>query len=331
MLTKSMRMAACGLAIVAGAFAPAAFACSVCRCGDPTFNALGTEVFEGGRFYFALDWDRLEKDQLTGAHHGEEALEVESHGLQGIGAHHGGEEHAVNENLVEQRLILTAAWAPSENWQLIARLPYSDRKLQEGDDEKVSSSGLADPELLLRWRVWASDFQTGLGRANWISLTFGAKTDWGKSDARENGELLDQHAQAGTGSTDWIAGISGVHLLSEKASLYGSLQARFTGDNDQGYEYGDVRLLNFGYERKVGERLDLALEANLRDADADVTEEGEEDPNTGGAIAYLQPRLLFHLGHGLVGRLAVQVPVWDDLDGEQDEKTVLGAGLTLTF
>ncbi len=241
-----------------------------------------------------------------------------------------GYEHPAAENLVERRVVLTAAWAPSERWQLIARIPYSDRQLKEGDEE-TSSAGLADLELLLRWRIWASDFESGLGRANWISLTFGAKTDWGRDDAREDGELLDQHAQAGTGSTDWLAGVSGVHLLDERSSLYGSLQVRLTGDNDQGYEYGDARLLNAGYERKVAERLDLALEANLRDADADVTGDGDEDPNTGGRIGYLQPRVLVHLGHNLVGRLAAQVPVWKDLDGEQDEKTVWSVGLTCTF
>ncbi len=193
-----------------------------------------------------------------------------SAGLEAIAARHEGHEHPVDENLVERRLVLTAAWAPSGRWQLIARLPYSERQLEEGD-EKTSSAGLADPEkLLIRWRIWASDFESGLGRANWVSLTFGAKTDWGRDDAREDGELLDQHAQAGTGSTDWLAGVSGVHLLDESSSLYGSLQVRLTGDNDQGYEYGDARLLNVGYERKVAERLDLALEANLRDADADV-------------------------------------------------------------
>lgn len=330
MFTPKLRMAACGLAILAGAYAPAAFGCSVCRCGDPTFNALGTEVFQGGRFYLALDWDQLEKDQQAAAESHHEELEVHSAGLEAIAARHEGHEHPVAENLVERRLVLTAAWAPSERWQLIARVPYSDRKLKEGDEE-TSSAGLADPELLLRWRVWASDFESGLGRANWISLTFGAKTDWGRDDAKEDGELLDQHAQAGTGSTDWLAGVSGLHLLDERSSLYGSLQVRLTGDNDRGYEYGDARLLNAGYERKVAERLDLALEANLRDADADVAGDGDEDPNTGGRIGYLQPRVLIHFGHNLVGRLAAQVPVWKDLDGEQDEKTVWSVGLTCTF
>jgi len=335
MFTKKSWLAGLGLLAFWGATAPAASACSVCRCGDSTFNALGTEVFQGNRFQLALDWDRLEKDQAIGeGHHASSVVESQAEGLEAIGAHHEGEEHgegATSENLVERRLVLTAAWAPSERWQLIARLPFSDRTLREGE-EATDSSALADPELMVRWRAWASEFTPSLGRANWVSLLVGVKTDWGKDNAKKNGQLLDQHAQAGTGSTDWLLGISGVHLLGKRSSVYGSLQFRFTGEGNEGYQYGDARLLNFGYEHKVGQRLDLALEMNYRDADADVVDaHGEEDANTGGKIAYVQPRLLFELGKGFVGRLAAQIPAWDDLKGEQEEKTIWNVGLTVTF
>ena len=35
--------------------------CQICRCGDPTFNALGTDVYVAGAFRVALDWERIEK------------------------------------------------------------------------------------------------------------------------------------------------------------------------------------------------------------------------------------------------------------------------------
>ena len=75
-------------------------------------------------------------------------------------------------------------------------------------------------------------------------------------------------------------------------------------------------LANLGYERKLGERWDAALELNARDAGRDEMDaDGEEDPNTGGAILFLSPRLLVDLWRNLVARLAVQIPVWDDLEG----------------
>ena len=59
--------------------------------------------------------------------------------------------------------------------------------------------------------------------------------------------------------------------------------------------------------------------------------DGEEDPDTGGAILFLSPRLLVDLGRSFVARLAVQIPIWDDLNGEQKEKTVVNLGVTATF
>jgi hypothetical protein len=56
-----------GLAVAAGlvsllAVAPA-YGCSICRCGDPTFNALGTDVYKEGAFRISLDWERFDKEQ----------------------------------------------------------------------------------------------------------------------------------------------------------------------------------------------------------------------------------------------------------------------------
>ena len=47
------------------AFRPSAEACSICRCGDPTFNALGTDVYSAGKFRFAFDWDRFDKESSS--------------------------------------------------------------------------------------------------------------------------------------------------------------------------------------------------------------------------------------------------------------------------
>ena len=51
---------------------PRAEACSICRCGDPTFNALGKDGFNARGFRVALDWERFDKDE------GDPAVESES-------------------------------------------------------------------------------------------------------------------------------------------------------------------------------------------------------------------------------------------------------------
>jgi hypothetical protein len=128
-------------------------------------------------------------------------------------------------------------------------------------------------------------------------------------------------------------GLSGSHLLDRRSALFASAQYRHTGRNDHGYRYGEVTLLNLAYERKIGKRWDVVLEANYRDAGRDeVDRDGTLDPDTGGSIFYVTPRLLFDLGHGWVLRAAAQIPVAESgLNGEQDERAVLNIGVTRLF
>lgn len=326
------RFQAAAIALFATALCPTpAAACSVCRCGDPTFNALGTNIFTKGQFHLALDYEYLEKEQGADApHHEAEALTLAST----LGAHplpHGHEEHGGRETLTETRLVVTASYGFTERLQAVVRLPWSHRDLSS-KTESLAASGLGDPEIYGIYRLWSAPWEEGLGKGSWVSLVAGVKTPWGENEATQEGERLDEHVQPGTGSTDWFGGLSAVHLLDARSTLYGSLQYRQTDRNDFGYLYGDTFLANVGYEHKLGERWDLALEANARDAGRDEMDaDGEEDPDTGGAILFLSPRLLVDLGRSFVARLAVQIPIWDDLHGEQKEKTVLNLGVTATF
>jgi len=139
--------------------------------------------------------------------------------------------------------------------------------------------------------------------------------------------------QAGTGSVDRFAGLSGSYLLDRRSTLFASAQYRLTGRNDHGYRYGRTTLLNVAYERKLGTRWDAVLEANWRDAGRDeVDREGTLDPDTGGSIAYVTPRLLFDVGNGWVLRASAQLPVAESgLHGQQDEKAVVNVGVTRLF
>jgi len=323
---------AAAIALFAAALLPSVTAaCSVCRCGDPTFNALGTNFFTSGQFHLALDYEYLEKSQgADPEHHEAEALAASS-GLAAFPLPHGDEEHGGREELTESRFVITASYGFSERFQGVVRIPWSQREISS-TSESTSASGLGDPEIYGIFRLWSAPWKEGMGRSSWVSILAGVKTPWGDNDAASGGERLDEHVQPGTGSTDWFAGLSAVHLLDERSTIYGSAQYRNTDRNDHGYLYGDSVLANLGYERKLGERWDAALELNARDAGRDEMDaDGEEDPDTGGAILFFSPRLLVDLGRNIVARLAVQIPVWDDLEGEQEEKTVLNLGVTATF
>jgi hypothetical protein len=302
-----------GARLLAAAFAlaaliPAANACSICRCGDPTFNALGKDVVSAGGWRFALDWEHFSKTQGAADE---------------------------RDSVVEQRYTAVAAYTLADRVLLVARIPYSDHTLTEtegGDAERTHTSGLADPEIYGQVRLWSSQFQGDLGRRASLSATLGVKTDWGVNDASRAGERLDEHAQPGTGSTDYFVGLSGYYLIDRKSALFASVQNRVPGSNDLDYRYGRIYLANLAYERKLSETVDTVLELNYRHAERDrIDSSGALDGDTGGSVLYLTPRVLFNVGGGVVLRAAVQVPIAEDLYGTQSEKTVYNIGVTYAF
>jgi hypothetical protein len=301
--------AACVVSAFVLANPAASLACSVCRCEDPAFSALGLDIFNPGRFHLALDWDRYRKEQGTGDH---------------------------EERLVEDRLTVTASYAISGRVTLIGRLPFSWRDLTEfeedGEIEEMSASGLSDPEFFVNLRLWSAPITPAVGSRGWIGLRGGVKTSWGENDISEGGERLDEHVQPGTGSTDWIVGFAGVLVLDPKSTLFGSAQYRSTGTNSSGYRYGSFAVASAGYERSLGRVLDGVLQVDYRDARKDrIDDSGALDPDTGGGLLYLTPRLLVRLSAGLVGRVSAQIPVADSLNGHQTEHPVYNAGITWTF
>jgi hypothetical protein len=303
-------MSVLALVALATILAPArASACSICRCGDPTFNALGTSVYSDGQFHLALDWERFSKTQLT--------------------------EDGGTDSEIENRYTATLSYSFGERFLLVARVPFSHRDLTTtlGEDvEKVSTDGLGDPEIYGLVRLWSSDFSGGLGRRTWISAVFGVKTPWGRNDIVQDGLRVDEHAQSGTGSTDFYGGLSGFYLFDADSALFASAQYRGTGRNDFGYKYGNIAMVNTAYERKLSAVFDGVVELNFRHAGRDqVGFDGALDPNTGGSILYVTPRVLVNVGKGIVVRLSVQVPVLQRLYGVQDEKVNLNAGLTFLF
>src|SRR5262245_49323291 len=209
--------------------APPLSACSICRCGDPTFNALGSNIYSSGKLTLAFDWDHLSKVQGV---FGEEL------GFATRALHRTAQEQETEE-VVENRFTLTASYSFAERFVVVARLPYSSRTLTEGGEES-HGSGLSDPEFYGLFRLWASSFGPGLGRRAWLSAVAGVKTPWGRNALSEDGVRLDEHVQPGTGSTDLFGGLSGLYLFDENSSLFASAQYRGTGSNDFGYKYGNI-------------------------------------------------------------------------------------------
>jgi hypothetical protein len=298
-----------GALAVATTVSSPAWACSICRCGDPTFNALGNEGVAQTGLRLALDWDQVEKTQGPANE---------------------------RDSIRERRTTLLVAYGLSEKASLYARIPYSERDLTEtedGESEHTHGSGLADPEIYGQLRLWASRFEGDVGVRAQVFAVAGIKTAWGENNLSHEGERLDEHVQPGTGSTDGFAGLFGSYQLNPSSALFYSAQYRHTGRNDAGYQYGRISLANLAYEHKLGARWDAVLEMNYRYAERDeIDASGATDPDTGGTMFYLTPRILFDVGAGWVLRASGQLPLSQSrLYGEQHEDPVLNLGITKLF
>jgi hypothetical protein len=303
------------LLLLSGAYAPRASACSICRCGDPTFNALGSAIYTPGQFRLAIDWDRFDKEN----------------GVSEAGS----TEITGRDAEIENRFTLSVAYSFGDRLTLVGRVPFSVRQLTSSNESGAMTTrthGLSDPEFTALFRVWASPFRPGLGQRAWVSIVAGVKTPWGKNDLAEDGERLDEHTQPGTGATDFYGGLSAVVQLDMKSSLFASFQYRQTGTNDHDYHYGRTTTANLAYEHKLGSSVDAVIEANWRHAEQDrIDGDGNRDPSTGGDLVYLTPRLVLDVGGGLLGRVGVQIPVVKSLYGDQTERPNVNVGLTVLF
>lgn len=301
------RLAATAAAVFALSTSPGVPACSICRCGDPTFNALGSDGVSQTGLRLALDWDDVQKTQ--------------------------GDPSDESESMTEHRATMLLAYGLTERVGLFARVPYSARSMSSKSDEgaeHISTSGWADPEFSVQMRLWSSRFEGDVGARSSLFLVGGVKTPWGENDLSRNGERLDEHVQPGTGSTDVFGGLAGSYQVNPRSALFSSVQYRDTGRNDVGYRYGNALLANLAYEHKLGKHWDAALELNYRNAARDeIDRTGELDPNTGGTMWFVTPRVLFDVGHGWVLRVSAQLPVTQSgLNGQQEEKAVINLGIT---
>ncbi|PYQ07690.1 MAG: hypothetical protein DMF83_08755 [Acidobacteria bacterium] len=263
---------------------------------------MGSQLFVPRTWHLGLSADRYAKDQVAE------------------------EDPGTREREVENRVTLSASRTFGDRLTLVGRLPFADRTITTSSDHG-SRSGMSDPELVAHYRLSAPHPGT------WLSASIGLRPGWGRHDAQRDGVRAEEHLQPGTGAMGIEPGLSFSHMVGDAhpGSIFGSAIGRFNGRNDAGYHYGNAILANLGYERRIGARVDAILETNFRYAAKDDPTPGEADPNTGGSMLYLAPRIVVKLDRTLFLRLGVQVPIVKDLYGDQDEKVNVFTGLTVRF
>lgn len=242
-------------------------------------------------------------------------------------------------------------WGVSENLILIANVPYKKTKLDghlhvhaDGDTEvhpdKGEETGLGDVSLLARYTLLRSHT---LDMTNTVAAIWGVKLPTGKTDGRteDGAEFLDAHLQLGTGSTDFLAGLSFSHA-HERGSISGNILAAITGDGEAGatdHRFGNT--LNYDLTGKfrvypsaaspAGAQFfaSLGLNGELMDRE---TEGGAEVTDSGGHKLYITPGIQAVFGSQWILEATYHHPIYVNMNGTQivEDKRIVG-GISYIF
>lgn len=202
------------------------------------------------------------------------------------------------------------------------------------------ASGIGDIALLGRYTFLK---QENPDSTNVLAGVFGIKLPTGKTDAKtaDGTGFLDSHLQPGTGSSDYLLGLSYSHSR-ERFSLSANLLGTITTEGKFGettHEFGnsvnyDVTGKYRVYPEAFSPRkpqIFLALgfngEARQREKVA-----GDTDPNSGGNTVYLTPGAQLVLAPHWVFELSYQHAVYHNLNGTQLGETYKAIwGVTYLF
>ncbi len=191
--------------------------------------------------------------------------------------------------------------------------------------DKGDEYGLGDIALIGRYSFFK---RHTLDATTTIAGLAGIKLPTGKTDGRttDGEDYLDSHLQLGSGSTDFLIGVSMNHAV-QRLSISANLLAAITTTGEAGesdHRFGNV--LNYDVTAKYrayptgagpsGPQLFLALGLNgeLRGREE---ENGSGLENSGGHALYLTPGALLLLAPRWVFEVSYNEPVYHDLNGIQ--------------
>ena len=247
---------------------------------------------------------------------------------------------------------ITGFYGITENTTLLVNVPLKKTKQrgeitapQNGTVEfdpatTGGEEGLGDVSVLARYTFYRSE---SLDASSAAAFVLGIKLPTGKTDGKtdDGSATLDSHLQLGTGSTDYLIGLSASRSM-QRVTLSTNLLGAITGKGkfgDTSHQFGNV--LNYDLTAKyrihpssfapAGPQVFLALGLNgeLRDRE---TENGEKVRDSGGHTVYLSPGLQIVASRSWIFEINYQQAVYHNLYGTQvGEDYKANAAVTYLF
>lgn len=243
--------------------------------------------------------------------------------------------HGITENLMLMGVV------PLRKTKLDGHLHvHEDGEVEVHSDMKGEEFGLGDIAILGRYTFFE---RHTIDTTTALAVLLGVKLPTGRTGGKteDGAEFLDAHLQLGTGSTDFLSGIS-LQYAIRRFSLVANLLAAITTEGKAGdteHQFGNI--LNYdltgkyrlypGVPAPAGPQLFFALGVNgeLRGREK---KNGAEVANSGGNTVYLSPGFQVVMPPHWIFELSYQHPIYHNLYGSQlgeDYKAV--GGVTYLF
>lgn len=293
-------VARCAPALLAAALAPgSAAACSTCKCGDYTLTLLGSEKSFSQRLRLGVDY--IVRSESAGA----------------------GEER---EHTDEWRTLFSAAYGFSEDFSLAVQVPYVRKEIESSEPgHQLRASGLGDIDVVSRYVLYRSGAASGRHLAG---LRLGVRLPTSE-EIEKHGEPLEIDVQPDAGATapnfgGWYSYFRFPWFMTTSLNYY-----RY-GDGRQHFEPGDAATGSVLGQYAFGTGAALQLGLDARHAQGNRFS-GVDDPDSGGLLATAFTGVALRAFDELLLSAGVQVPVVENLKGEQDEGSTFRFGLVYDF
>ncbi len=268
-------------------------ACAACGCADPTLTVMGDGKPSQNRLRLSLEPRALQQSHAT--------------------------EDGYGSEVTEQRLLLSAAWAPHPDLFASVSVPLLRREVAFTNLAVQQAQGMGEPELRARYFVWKDK---EFAPSHLLALAPGIKLPTSASQRDEEGRFLDHDAQLGTGALDAIAGLS-YSLFQLPWSLYSSITLHQPLGSGR-FQFKPARTLRTSLAGQWQPLLSLALRTSV---DIRVDSAARDEVDTGGWIVFLSPQVVYALRDDLLLQGRISIPTYNALRGAQDESFIAAAGL----
>ena len=215
------------------------------------------------------------------------------------------------------------------DWGLNLQVPIISREHSTfGDDhvsfDRSSVSSIGDVKMLGHYQGFLADHSLG--------VELGLKLPTGKfNQTFESGDALDRGLQAGSGTTDLVAGVYYFGALSPDWGYFAEATVQTALNSRQDYRPGTAENLTAGFRYMGFGRIMPQLQINGRIASRDT---GAESDNfdSGGSLLYISPGVSVTLTKTASAYGFVQIPVYQNVNGYQLAPSwILTMGIRIAF